>query len=93
MDKDLRTLLSETVRGRFSRRYCAASAEACAERLWAAIDAAGRSLVQSLGPDPAQWREPSSENLIKLGPLPLIDLDYTNRPSGIQQVISFNGHR
>ncbi|MDQ3933493.1 MAG: penicillin acylase family protein [Actinomycetota bacterium] len=93
MDKDLRTLLGESVKGKFSRRYCAATAAACAKKLWAAIDAAGQSLAQSLGPDPAQWRESRSENLIKFGPLPLIDMDYTNRPSGIQQVISFNGHR
>jgi acyl-homoserine lactone acylase PvdQ len=93
MDKDLRTLLGEKVKGKFSQRYCASSAEACAERLWQAIDAAGTSLAASLGPDPATWREPRSENLIKFSPLALIDMDYTNRPSGIQQVISFNGHR
>jgi acyl-homoserine lactone acylase PvdQ len=93
MDKDLRALLGEKVKGKFSQRYCAPTAEACAERLWKAIDAAGTSLAASLGPDPAAWREPRSENLIKFSPLPLIDMDYTNRPSGIQQVISFNGHR
>ena len=93
MHKDFRSLLGERVRNPLSRRYCASSAEACAQKLWAAIDAAGQSLAQSLGPDPAAWREPRSENLIKFGPLPLIDMDYTNRPSGIQQVISFNGHR
>ena len=93
MSKDLRALLGERVRGRLSRRYCASTAEACAKKLWAAIDAAGQSLATSLGPDPAAWREPRSENLIKFGPLPLIDMDYTNRPSGIQQVITFNGHR
>jgi hypothetical protein len=93
MYKDFRSLLGERVRQPMSRRYCATTAEACAAKLWAAIDAAGASLAETLGPDPATWREPRSENLIEFGPLPLIDMDYTNRPSGIQQVISFNGHR
>ena len=93
MHKDLRSLLGDRVRNPFSRRYCASTAEACAEKIWAAIGAGGAGLAMSLGPDPAQWRESRSENLIKFGPLPLIDMDYTNRPSGIQQVISFNGHR
>ncbi|HEX8743296.1 MAG TPA: penicillin acylase family protein [Thermoleophilaceae bacterium] len=93
MYKDFRSLLGEKVAGAFSRRYCAGTAAACAAKLWKAIDAAGASLAASLGSDPATWREPRSKNLIKFGPLPLIDMDYTNRPSGIQQVISFNGHR
>ncbi|HEX8645404.1 MAG TPA: penicillin acylase family protein [Thermoleophilaceae bacterium] len=93
MYKDFRSLLGQKVKGAFSRRYCASTAKACAEKLWKAIDAAGASLAASLGPDPASWREPRSENLIKFSPLPLIEMDYTNRPSGIQQVIGFNGHR
>jgi hypothetical protein len=93
MYKDFRSLLGQKVKGAFSRRYCASTAKACAEKLWKAIDAAGTSLAASLGPDPATWREARSENLIKFSPLPLIDMDYTNRPSGIQQVITFNGHR
>jgi acyl-homoserine lactone acylase PvdQ len=93
MDKDFRSLLGEPVKGAFSRRYCASTAAACAKRLWAAIGAGGAGLAKSLGPDPSTWREARSKNLIEFGPLPLIDMDYTNRPSGIQQVISFNGHR
>jgi len=27
--------------------------------------------------------------MIQFAPLPLLQMDYTNRPSGIQQVISF----
>jgi acyl-homoserine lactone acylase PvdQ len=95
ISKDLRALLGERVRGGLSRRYCANTVEACAQKLWAAIQTAGTGLAEKFGqgPDPAAWREPRSENLIKFGPLPLIDMDYTNRPSGIQQVITFNGHR
>ena len=93
MYKDFRALLGDGVKGKFSQRYCANSAEGCAARLWAAIQKAGTALAEKFGPDPATWREPRSENLIKFSPLPLIDMDYTNRPSGIQQVISFSGHR
>ena len=93
MDKDFRALLGQKVKAPFSRRYCAKTAVACAALLWKAIETAGGKLAAKLGPDPAAWREPRSENLIPFTPLPLIDMDYTNRPSGIQQVISFNGHR
>ena len=93
MDKDFRTLLGDDVKGKFSRRYCASTAEACAKKLWKAIDTAANALAEKLGPDPAAWRSTRESQKIKFSPLPLIDMDYTNRPSGIQQVISFNGHR
>jgi acyl-homoserine lactone acylase PvdQ len=93
MYKDFRSLLGDRVRGALSRRYCASTAEACAKRLWAAIDAAGVGLAEKYGLDPATWRKPRSEQKIDFAPLPLIEMDYTNRPSGIQQVVSFNGHR
>ena len=43
--------------------------------------------------DPATWREDASTQAIKFAPLPLITMAYTNRPSGIQQVITFKGRR
>jgi acyl-homoserine lactone acylase PvdQ len=91
MSKDFRTLLGQKPKGAFSRTYCAATAAACAAKLWKAIDAAGGKLAAKLGADPAAWRAARLE--IKFVPLPLISMDYTNRPSGIQQVISFTGHR
>jgi acyl-homoserine lactone acylase PvdQ len=93
MSKDLRTLLGENVQGKFSQRYCAKTAEACATKLWEAINTAATALAEKLGPDPATWRSSRESQKITFSPLPLIDMDYTNRPSGIQQVISFNGHR
>ena len=94
MDKDFRSLLKRKVKGRFSQRYCAPTAARCATKLWEALDAAGARLEKRYGStDPGTWLEARSENLIKFSPLPLIDMDYTNRPSGIQQVITFNGHR
>jgi acyl-homoserine lactone acylase PvdQ len=91
MSKDFRTLLGQKPKGAFSRTYCAATAAACAPKLWKAIDAAGAKLAARLGADPTTWRANRLD--ITFTPLPLIDMDYTNRPSGIQQVISFTGHR
>ena len=44
--------------------------------------------------DPTAWRADATAERIKFAPglLPTT-MRYTNRPSGIQQVISFNGHR
>ena len=91
MSKDFRTLLGQRPKGAFSRTYCAATAAACAAKLWKAIDAAGAKLASKLGPDPTAWR--TDRLNINFVPLPLLSMDYTNRPSGIQQVISFTGHR
>ncbi len=37
--------------------------------------------------DPAQWKRPTVK--ISFTPLPLVDMQYTNRPSGIHQVMQF----
>ena len=47
------------------------------------------SLAAQQGPDPSAWRESASAQMIQFSPLPLLQMAYTNRPSGIQQVISF----
>jgi len=89
MDKDLRTLLGQKLRGRFHLRYCGeGSLERCAHDLWAALDAAGTEIADTQGDDPAQWRQPAER--ITFAPLPLTEIRYTNRPSGIQQVIQFD---
>ncbi len=94
MDKDLRTLLGMRVRGPYAVRYCGGgSLQRCRALLWAAIDRAGRRLAASQGPDPAGWRSDATRERISFVPgfLP-ITMRYTNRPSGIQQVLSFSGH-
>ncbi|MGI8558079.1 MAG: penicillin acylase family protein [Solirubrobacteraceae bacterium] len=93
--KDLRTELGDRVRGRYSRRYCGhGNVHACAVSLWGAIDAAGNSLQAAQGPDPAAWRADATRERIKFIPglLPYT-MRYTNRPTGIQQVITFTSHR
>jgi acyl-homoserine lactone acylase PvdQ len=95
MDKDLRTVMGERVRGKFANRYCGAgNITVCRAALWAALEAAGVELEAQQGPDPTAWRADANAERIKYAPgiLPLT-MRYTNRPSGIQQVIEFKGHR
>jgi hypothetical protein len=58
------------------------------------MDAAGAELEASQGADAAAWRSDALRERIPFVPglLPYT-MRYTNRPSGIQQVISFGGHR
>jgi hypothetical protein len=88
VSKDLRTLLGQSVAGKFKVRYCGrGNVERCAADLWAAIQQGANAAAQSQGQDPARWRSPT----VKIGfsPIPLVDMQYTNRPSGIHQVMQF----
>ncbi len=94
MNKDLRTLLGLPVRGRYALRYCGGgSLRRCRTQLWRALDQAGGELAAGQGPDPAAWRSSATAERIKFVPglLPTT-MRYTNRPTGIQQVLSFGGH-
>ncbi len=56
VDKDLRTLLKQKVRGKFSQSYCGKGKLApCRASLWKALDSASASLARRYGPDPAKW--------------------------------------
>jgi hypothetical protein len=95
MDKDLRTLMGERVRGPFANRYCGAGdINVCRAALWAALESAGVDLETAQGPDPSAWRADANPERIKFLPglLPYT-MRYTNRPTGIQQVLEFKGHR
>jgi len=76
---------------RFSLSYCGGGRLAvCRSSIWAAIQAAGDKLSAQQGTsDPAAWRASATAEQIHFSPLQLITMRYTNRPSGIQQVISF----
>jgi hypothetical protein len=98
MDKDLRTILGERVRGKFGVGYCGGgSLRRCRKLLWHALDQAGRRLAAAQGPNPARWRESAVRERISFAPGLLTEpgattpftIRYTNRPSGIQQVLSF----
>jgi acyl-homoserine lactone acylase PvdQ len=89
MSKDLRALAGGNVRGAFNVRYCGkGKVAACARDLWAAIDRGAKAEAARQGSaDPAAWRSPVTK--ISFTPLPLADIQYTNRPSGIHQVMQF----
>ncbi len=93
MNKDFKTLLGQSVKQKYNLRYCGnGNVDACSRALWKAIAAAGDKLAATQGPDPSAWRASATAEEIEFRPLKLITMRYTNRPSGIQQVISFFGH-
>ncbi len=95
MSKDLRRLLDKPVKGPLRNRYCGnGDVNRCRADMWAAMEAAGAGLAAAQGPDPAAWRADAVRERIRFLPgiLPLT-IRYTNRPSGIQQLLEFQGHR
>ncbi len=96
LDKDLRKLAGAAVAKPFNLRYCGGGdAKKCATALWSAVDASGAALAARQGnADPDAWRSNANQERISFAPgLLTTTIRYTNRPSGIQQVISFSGHR
>jgi acyl-homoserine lactone acylase PvdQ len=93
-DRDIKKLLGKKT-DPFRVSYCGHGNKAkCQSAIWGAIGAAGAELTDQYGSsNPSTWRKEATTEQIKFGPLPLITMRYTNRPSGIQQVISFKGHR
>ena len=63
--------------------------------MWKALDEAGAAIAKRQGTEvPDQWKSDANAERIKFAPgLLTTTIRYTNRPSGIQQVISFTGHR
>lgn len=93
-DRDIKKLLGKKT-DPFRVNYCGhGKKKKCQKAIWGAISSAGAELTTKYGSsDPATWRADANAERINFGPLPLISMRYTNRPSGIQQVISFKGHR
>jgi hypothetical protein len=94
MEKDLRTILGEPVKGKFAVRYCGrGSLTRCRALMWSAINTAGNELAARQGPNPADWHSSATAEEITFVPgiLPY-KMAYTNRPTGIQQILSFSGH-
>lgn len=96
LHRDLRGLLGKRVRTPLGSSYCGrGSKAACRSAIWGAIAAAGEELTAEQGTaDPAAWRADATAERISFVPglLPFT-MRWTNRPSGIQQVISFRGRR
>jgi len=95
-DRDIRKLLGMKIKRPFANDYCGGGNKvACQDAVWQAIADAGAELTAEQGTaDPELWRADATRERIRFAPglLPYT-MRYTNRPSGIQQVISFKGHR
>jgi acyl-homoserine lactone acylase PvdQ len=95
-DRDIRKLLGMKQPQPFANSYCGSGKlHKCQKSIWQAIEAAGQKLTkQQATSDPSAWRADATAERIEFAPglLPFT-MRYTNRPSGIQQVISFNRHR
>jgi acyl-homoserine lactone acylase PvdQ len=92
MDRDLRALLSkERIPDELNIAYCGkGKLGPCQQSIWAAFQAAAGQLTAAQGTsDPAAWRSSATAERIGFSPLGLLSMSYTNRPSGIQQVIWF----
>jgi acyl-homoserine lactone acylase PvdQ len=95
-DRDIRALLGLPIEAPFANSYCGnGKLTKCQRAVWAALAAAGAELTTAQGTsDPSLWRADATEERIEFAPgLLQTTMRYTNRPSGIQQVISFDGHR
>jgi hypothetical protein len=96
LDKDLRTLIGAKFEQPLKLRYCGGGdLSACARSLWGAFEVAGTILQNAQGTaDPNGWRADATKERISFRPgLLKTTIRYTNRPSAIQQVLSFSGHR
>jgi acyl-homoserine lactone acylase PvdQ len=95
-DRDIRTLLGQPPAQPLANHYCGnGNLASCRNDVWQAISQAGAALTASQGTsDATKWRADANAERIHFVPglLPTT-LRYTNRPSGIQQVISFDRHR
>jgi hypothetical protein len=95
-DRDVSKLLHIKQPQPFANDYCGAgNLHRCRQSVWAAIAAAGRTLaLQQHSANPSAWHASATAERITFIPgLLKYTMAYTNRPSGIQQVISFNRHR
>ena len=95
-DRDIRSLLGKKVKQPFNLAYCGkGDLEKCQASIWKALKKAGKQISAAQGTtDPAAWRADANAERIEFQPgLLTTTMRYTNRPSGIQQVITFNGHR
>ena len=93
--RDIPKLLKMPIENPFRNSYCGGgNKQACQQAIWGAIQEAGESLTASQGTaDPAAWRASAIPERITFAPgLLTYTMAYTNRPSGIQQVISFGSH-
>jgi acyl-homoserine lactone acylase PvdQ len=89
--RDIRSLLGKRVPQPLENSYCGKGRRRSARSaIWQAIAAAGQHLTAEQGTDdPSAWRASATAEEITFAPVNIETMAYTNRPTGIQQVISF----
>ena len=94
MDRDFKSLLQIHQPQPLANAYCGRGNLArCQRSLWAAIATAGRRLTASQHTaHPNDWHASATATEIRFSPLNVFTMQYTNRPSGIQQLTSFDRH-
>jgi hypothetical protein len=94
-DRDIKDLLGIKQPDPFANSYCGnGNLHKCQKSVWSALKSAGAAETKSQGTsNPKAWHSSATAERIHFAPglLPTT-MRYTNRPSGIQQVISFNKH-
>jgi hypothetical protein len=95
-DRDIRKVLGKKQPQPFANSYCGGgNLHKCQRAIWGALATSGKTLTTQYGTsDPSAWHADANPERIHFIPgiLPYT-MRWTNRPSGIQQVISFKGHR
>jgi acyl-homoserine lactone acylase PvdQ len=93
-DRDIRKLMGLHQKQPMKNSYCGkGNLGDCQDAVWQAIADAGTQLTTDQGTsDPTQWHADATAERIHFAGLGLITMRYTNRPTGIQQVISFDHH-
>jgi acyl-homoserine lactone acylase PvdQ len=89
--RDIRGLLAKRrIPDQFNLSYCGKGhLGACRTEIWAAIQTAVNRLTTQQGPNTGAWHASAIADQFTYRPLPLVTSPYSNRPTGIQQVISF----
>jgi acyl-homoserine lactone acylase PvdQ len=95
LDKDLKALVGEPLKAPYRTKFCGAGDKAtCQATVWQAFKDAGDAIGAAQGGDVGAWFMDANAERIKFAPSLLpTTIRYTNRPSGIQQVITFTKHR
>jgi acyl-homoserine lactone acylase PvdQ len=86
VDKDLRALLGDPVKGRFNLSYCGnGSLDACRASLWAVVEQVAGELAAEQGSEPSSWTGLAARTGFTPGLIP-DTIRTTNRPT-FQQVL------